>query len=213
MPSLSLTRMLRRLRDLPQFLRHDYQPAPVASNDPFALEVVELLSRALPRRADQLRQISMRKLDREQRAARITYTELFRQLEQRTCQPLAQSESHEVRIAHQHPPPSPDRRVQDNAQPLERNAEHSIHKNFRLHHRNSTVAVRLASKRPRSLRQQRRQSKYLARPHEPDQHALLAIHVTQLRHARQQYINVARGLALVENRTFARHSELLRGRS
>src|SRR5258707_12836156 len=120
--ALTLSPRMRQLCHLPQFLRHDYQPAPVSSNNTFAFEVVELLSRALPRRSYQLRQIRMRQLDRQQGTARIAHAEFFRQLEQRTRQPFAQSESHAVRIPNQHSTPSPDRRVQDDAQPLERNA-------------------------------------------------------------------------------------------
>src|SRR5271163_691103 len=182
---------MRNSRKLPQSLGYDYQPSPLASNYALALEVVQLLGRALARRADQLGQIRMRQFDRQQRAARVAHAEFFTELEQRARQPLAQSEADEVRVSHQHPPPAADGSVQNYAQAFERDAEHGIDKNFRLHHRDRAIAVRLASERPRGLRQQGRQSENFARPDESHQHALLAIHVTELRHARQQYIDVA----------------------
>src|SRR5208337_1170064 len=108
---LRLSIRMRRLRKLPQSLGHDYQSPSLARDNALALEVVELLGRALPRRSHQLRQIRMRQLDRQQRPARVAHAEFFRQLEQSTRQPLAQSEPHEVRVPNQHPPPAPDRRV------------------------------------------------------------------------------------------------------
>ena len=94
-----------------QLVRHDDHPASVADERLLVFEFLELDRGALARGADQVRQILMRKFERQQHATRILDAELGADFEQRAREPLTQSQSDEVGVANQHHPPSPDGRV------------------------------------------------------------------------------------------------------
>lgn len=72
-----------------QFVRHDYHPAPVANQRLLVFEFLELDRGPLARGADQIRQILMRKLERQQHAAGVLDAEFIPHLEQRAGQPFA----------------------------------------------------------------------------------------------------------------------------
>ena len=94
-----------------QLMRHDYHPAPIADQRLLVFEFLELNRGALARGAHQVRQILMRKFERQQHAARVLDAEFVANFEQRAGQPFAQSQADEVGVANQHHPPSPHRHV------------------------------------------------------------------------------------------------------
>ena len=90
-----------------QLVRHDYHPAPVANQRLLVFEFLELHRGSLARGADQIGQILMRQLERQQHPARVLDAEFIPHLEQRARQALAQTEADEIRVTNQHHPPSP----------------------------------------------------------------------------------------------------------
>ena len=96
-----------------QLLWNDYHPAPIADKGTLVFEFLELHGGALARGADQVREILMSKFEGEQNPARVFGTELISDFEQRSGEALAQAESDEVGVSHQHRPPSPDGYVED----------------------------------------------------------------------------------------------------
>jgi len=90
-PSILLRRDSGLLAFAQQPVRHDDHPPAVANERLLVFEFLELDRGALARGADQVRQILMRKLQRQQHAARILDTEFGGDFEQRARQTLAQS--------------------------------------------------------------------------------------------------------------------------
>jgi len=74
-----------------KLVRHDDHPASVADERLLVFELLELNRGALTRSPDQVRQILMRELQRQQHAARVLDPELGADFEQCAGQPLAQS--------------------------------------------------------------------------------------------------------------------------
>ena len=180
-------------------MRHDYHPPPVANQRLLVFEFLELNRGALPRRADQVRQILVRKLERQQHPARVLDAKFIADLQQRAGQPFAQPQADEARVPHQHHPPSAHRYVKHPAQEFALDAERGFDEDLRLHDGNRAIGKRIASKRPDGIRQQRRNPEDLAGSDQTHQHAVLAIEDRQLRDAREHDVDAVGGLTFREN--------------
>ena len=106
-------------------------------------------------------------------AARIFGAEFISDLEQRAGQTFAQTQPHEVGVAHQHRPPSPDGYIEDATQCLALYIEGGADEDFRLHDRDRAVGERIASKRPDRIGQQRRHAENFAGPDQTYQNPFL----------------------------------------
>jgi len=131
-----------------QFLRNDDHPAPIADEGMLVFKFLELHGGALTRGADQVREIFMGEFEREQYPARIFGAEFISDFEQRASKALAQSEPDEVRVPHQHRPPSPDSYIEHPAQSFTLYVEGGADEDLGLDDRDRAVGERVASKRP-----------------------------------------------------------------
>lgn len=135
-----------------QLVRDDYHSAPIANQGLLVFEFLQLHRGSLTRGADQIRQILVRKFQRQQHAARVLDTEFGADFEQRASQTLPQSQSHEVCVANQHHPPSPHRYIKYAAQKFALNAEGGFDEHLGLHDGDRAIGERVASKRPDRIR-------------------------------------------------------------